>query len=172
MAPLVLAIDPSSKCSGYAFGHRVGMGAEILFAGRCLPRTRANATDRIASTCDFFANLVMSEEPEHIVIESPSGKIHGRFAKTKMSALAIYGMAVGAIWATCRYCRIPPDVPVHLIDANRWTAGKSKDARRIRAKALWEEYCAVDDPGADESDAICLLDWFCRHQELERLKKS
>ncbi len=168
----ILAIDPSSTCSGYAWGYPFALGAQVYFAGRHQPKKRAKAADRIQLMCDFFANFIQEHEPSQIVIEAPSGKIHGRFSKTKMSALAIYGMAVGAIWATCRYCRPSLDVPTHLINANEWTAGKNKDARRIRAKALLSTYSKTQDPGGDTSDAICLLDWFCRDRELARLKKA
>ncbi len=168
----VLAIDPSSKCCGFAFGTPRGMGVNIRFTGKIQPKKRLIANDRIREMCQHFQNITNYYDPALIVIESPSGKVHGRFGKTKVPALAIYGMAVGAIWATCLYSRnIHPD-RVHLVNANEWTAGKSKDDRRIRANALWKPYSVKKDPGGDISDAICLLDWFCRHMEIERIKKS
>ena len=148
------------------------MGSIIKLAGRCQPKQRLSATDRIKEACVHFQRMINEYRPVEIIIEAPSGKIHGRFAKTKMSALAIYGMAVGAIWAACRYSGLIADEHVHLINANEWTSQHSKNVRRQRAKALWSEYSAEEDPGADISDAICLLDWFCRHQELDRIKKS
>ena len=150
-----IAIDPSSSKTGYAV---LGESGNILEAGLLLPRkVRDVAIVRIDCMCDDLRTLLGEHSADHIVVEVPSGHQHGRIER-KTRGLATYGMAVGAMYATCRAF---PSGRTHVVNANDWTAGVSKDFRlRLLAMNHPKEYDPEADKGGDIGDAICLGQWW------------
>jgi hypothetical protein len=161
----ILALDPSSTCTGYAV-----MGWEdygLRDAGKFKPQdSTAPAVERIDDMCDDLQLVLMECRPEIIVIEWTSGKIAGRLEETKISHLAIYGIAIGALWREVhRYCKDEngalrkanePTIGYVLIPENEWTKKVAKRNRLVNIERLYPGYSMDDDKGGDVGDAIGL----------------
>lgn len=156
----ILSLDPSSTRTGCAV---MGFDGVLFDMFALVPDAKDTAADRIFSQCvDLYTALEQGVfNPDIIVIESTSGKV-GRRHRGGGAGLGVYGMAVGAIWMTCRgwvrYCR--PDRRVILVPENDWTEGKTKKQRAFNAALLYPKYKPEGDPGLDIGDAIGLARWF------------
>ncbi len=156
----LLTLDPSSTAVGYCVAtgpdHR-----QILDAGVLRPeKPEAPAVERILC----LRRLVRELAAEHatlnrIVLEKPSGKVHGKKKHAGGAGLSTYGLAAGVIWAACMDFMGSVD-DVELIDANDWTGGKSKEERAAAATAGLAGYNAEADKGLDCADAIGLSAWW------------
>lgn len=157
----VLAIDPSSTCTGYA----VFAGGKLVDAGRLTPaRTRDDANVRILAMLDALDDLCREHaELSHIVIEDTSGKV-GRRHGGAGAGLAIHGKAVGAVWL---HLLLRRHAPLTLVRENDWTRGTPKDTRKLRvARAHRGAYDPAQDKGGDVADAIGLGEWWLAEQRV------
>lgn len=158
---ILLAIDPSSTCCGYA----VFIDTTLIECGKVTPRrTKDAVNDRIDHIVAELVALVREHGPEVIVIEDTSGKVSGRHGGGG-AGLAIYGKAVGEI----RRAMLHTGVRVECVLENEWTRGMGKKGQRM----LWcraaypTQYDAEQDKGGDVADAIKLGRWWL---EVQRVK--
>ena len=163
----LIALDPSSSCTGYA----VFANGKLIDAGRLRGKSAATALYRIsAMRLDLLNELLAEHQPQTIVIEMPLEKQHTR-TPGKKSGLPIWGMAAGALWATClQYADETTDGPcsVYPVSNTLWTRGKSKDARQLAVKMEHKGYDPAKDRGADVSDAIALGQWWLAQDDRNR----
>jgi Holliday junction resolvasome RuvABC endonuclease subunit len=163
---LLLTVDPSSTCTGYAV---MGNAANIVDAGLLRAGSdKAPAVERIYCMRGELRNLIRQYQPACVLIEVTSGHTAGRIHR-RTAGLAVYGMAVGALldtaWAEAR-C-------VEYVEENAWTAGVPKEKRQARIAAIFPEYAQAKqrDVGADVADAIGLaLWWYERKHAKERMQ--
>lgn len=164
---MILAIDPSSSCTGYAMllSHN-----NLVEAGRFLPgKTRDSAVHRIMAMGRDLAALIREKQPDEIVIEISSGKV-GRRHGGAGAGLAVYGMAVGYLWATAAaFANNDGPIKVHTIEENAWTCGVPKEKRTANVALRFKQYRTADDPGGDVADAIGLGCWWLREAALRQL---
>lgn len=154
----VLAIDPSSTCTGWAVLD--GLAARQLVQGGLItPDRKAPAPRRIEQILGDLDPLITEFHPDRMVVEVPSGKAGTGSRQGAKSSLTIYGMAAGAVWGWClgRF-------PGRVIDVNEraWTAGAgSKQERALGVAALYRHQYKIDsDPKLDLADAIGLGRWY------------
>lgn len=157
---MILALDPSSTCTGYALGEDDGTFRE---AGVLRPRpTRLPFELRVQSMVTDLREFLRDHSPSTIVLEVPSGKIHGRLQRA--NGIINYGFAVGAIWLAC--C-IYGGAQLHTVADNVWTRGRQKAKRQRELAASLPAYDAAKDKGADCADAIELMQWWAEKQRAE-----
>ena len=152
----LLTIDPSSTRTGYAL---FDGPAKLLDAGYFKPiRATDSPLDRIFTMADDLAAMLERHDPERILIETTNGKMHGN-RRGGGAGMAIYGMAVGAMFATARI--MTSDVEAIL--ESDWTRRIPKDRRQAKIRVCFPQYAKLyhEDPGADVADAIGIgLYWF------------
>ncbi len=153
----VLAIDPSSTCTGYA----VFADGKLVDAGLYKPsKSGLDAIQRISDMLDDFRAMLGKVDYDAVVIEIPIGRQHTQ-TPGKKSGFAIWGLACGAFWATARAwptCRTFP------VSNTIWTRGKSKADRQLAASLMYKGYDSSQDKGGDVSDAVCLGHWWLNQQ--------
>lgn len=154
---MILALDPSSTRTGYALLSR---GGQLGEAGLLKPAKTADpAACRIETMCQDLRELLETAGPATVVIEWTSGKIarRGRGRGINGAGLAIYGIAVGALWReVCNYCSQDRQRRCQLIAENIWTAGTAKAKRQAMIARRFARYDPASDPGGDVADAIGL----------------
>ena len=167
----ILAIDPSSTKTGFAL---LDESENLLEAGTLRPNKTTDAAEyRIAAMCQDIENLLMISDPNIIVIEWTSGKVGKRRHKGSGAGLAVYGMAIGAIWRTAViWAAKRVSKQVITIYENEWTAGKSKTRRSELIKTLYPAIDFSKDTGGDIADAIGLATWYIRRYKQNIVMKA
>lgn len=161
----LLSLDPSSSIVGYAVMRGAG---QLVEAGRLKPsKTRLDAVARIVEFGDELLGMLEEFNPEHVVIEIPSGHMHARM-RGKASALAIYGMSVGYVISIVHVSGFK----YSCIDCNEWTRGKKKEDRAEMVALRYPQYRMDADSGMDAADAIGLGDWWYARNYNGKLCKS
>lgn len=155
-----LSLDPSSTRTGYAAWDVDRM----LEAGTLRPdRVRDDVFVRINAMVRDLRGLVDGGDVgrvEVVVMEVPSGRV-GRGARAGATGhLAIYGVAVGALWATCGAMGLE----VVTTTERDWTRGVPARRRQAIVSASVRGYDAGTDSGADVSDAIGIGQWWIRER--------
>ena len=162
--PVLLSLDPGSIITGYAI-FRQGALHE---AGRITAKSRSDCPMlRLEDICRSLGFILRDWSPEIVVIETTSGKVAQRRHKGAGAGLAVYGMAVGAIWATVRSWAIRIDGTgerIKAIPENLWTGGVPKATRVAVTMATEKAYQLQADPGGDVADAIALGRWWQKQQ--------
>jgi len=176
---VVFSIDPSSTCTGWAV---MKPQLKLVASGRLLPpNTKADAHDRIDAMCLILRRLLDQYTPRTILIEWTTGHRARRLGKN-VSHLAIYGVAIGALWReavgwTENLTSLEVPAVVMTIPENLWTGGRPKQ-RTARSKgisrqeiivATYPQYDPEKDLGADEADAIGLNVWWQEEQRVRTL---
>lgn len=160
--PRILALDPSSKCTGYAIMRGVAAGDLIEFGVLKPNRVKDEPIERIRAMVVDAIDLAIEHLVDAVVIEGTTGKVSARHAGGG-AGLSVYGMAVGAMWGAISWAGLRDnDLPVHLVRENLWTMSQRK-ARRARVICgLYPRYAAAarQDPGLDAADAIGLGRWW------------
>lgn len=156
----ILGLDPSSTKTGYAVLER-GAGTVRLIDAGCLKpeRCKDDALTRTMAMRLSLVELLQEHEPDRAVVEVPSGKVGGGQRRgASASAMAIYGVAVGVMLATCLE-RLGSRVLT--VDEREWTGRVPKGTRARRLAAEFAAYRAVmsKDGGGDIADAIGLARW-------------
>lgn len=154
----LLALDPSSKRTGYAVLNERGA---ILDAGYLTPDHATDSPIRRIERMAIEAQAIGSEGVDAVVIEITSGHV-GKRHKGHGAGLAVYGMAVGAIWGAFRFGRT---VRLYEVAENVWTKGRPKATRRNELALRYPKYAQVmaKDGGGDVADAIGLGQWFLEY---------
>lgn len=152
----ILALDPSSTRTGYAV---MKSPTEIVEAGYLRPlRSKDAALTRILTIRSSLVELLHEHLPNKICIEIPSGKVGGGQRRgASASAMAIYGMAVGMVFATCLGLRLR----VKAVNEREWTRRMPKVRRNQLIAAQFPAYREQlnKDSGGDVGDAIGLALW-------------
>ena len=150
----ILSIDPSSTCSGYA----IMEGERSLREAGCLRPRRSTdqAIYRIAAMARQLEDLIAEHHLRLGVIEITSGKVARRRGGCG-AGLAVYGMAVGALfWAMFKAL----DGAVMTVHENDWTRGIPKRRRARTVEVMFPQYRGIEDPGLDVADAIGIGVWY------------
>jgi len=173
----LLAVDPSSKCVGYAV--MTGMEPGELVDGGCLTpsvdrgllpaypnwlgvQAHLQGVElmhwrRIMSLGVELMRVIDEAKPDAIVIEIPSGKFGTGAKHGGRGSLTTYGLAAGMLSGICRR----HGVPVIPVTERQWTAGQgNKRKRQAVIAAYYRRYVCNKDPGADVADAIGLGRWW------------
>lgn len=150
---MILALDPSSTCSGYA----AMTDANILVdAGKIKPHRASDpANARIRAMAADVLVLVEQHKPEVVVVEDTSGKVARRHGGGG-AGLAVYGKAIGWLVATLEAA----GVRVVTVLENDWSRGQPKRRRQQIVAAAFKGYDAAKDSGGDVADAIALGQWW------------
>lgn len=179
----LLALDPSSSCTGYAV--LVGLEPSALIdAGQCRPSLSKTALGdlpawrrahlwqdelthvrKIRSICRDVADLIQEHEPESIVVEIASGKFGSGAKHGARGSLTTYGMAAWAVLAASE--RLRPDATVEVTE-RQWIGGRGpgripskKEHRQVLVQKLYPgRYDPTLDADADVADAIMLGRWW------------
>jgi hypothetical protein len=162
---MILSLDPSSSCIGYAVGDGSG---QIREAGRMRPPSRAR--DALAKVRAMRPELVEIVDQYHdtletALIETPAPQ-QGKHMNAR--GQANYGMAVGYV------IRLIDELfgwrHVHTVRADQWTRQVKKQHRQRCLELDVPGYRATDDPGGDVADAIGLLRWWAVERMKEKVK--
>lgn len=155
----LLAIDPGSVNTGYALFE----DDKLVDAGRLHASQTWTPVERIHALIADMRKLIADTGPGTIVIEITSGKVQARHGGGG-AGLAIYGVAVGALWATC----LQHAAQVEAVLENVWTCGVPKRSRQMAVAAAYPQYRASQlvDRGGDIADAIGLGLWYMQRTRL------
>jgi Holliday junction resolvasome RuvABC endonuclease subunit len=172
--PVILSIDPSSSCTGYA----VTVSDRLLDAGRLTGNKKTDpALDRVLTMRHDLLAVLAEFNPTIILIEMPLEKQRTRNPSMK-SGMSIWAGAAWALWMVCVDWTQWPDVfeelqpNVHPVSNTLWTSGSSKDERQLKVRARFKNYEPAADPGQDASDAIALSMWWRREQRQVNVKAA
>lgn len=153
----VLGVDPSSTRTGYAVMKDANT---VVDAGFFTPKHRLDAPIlRILQMTADLAAVIELAKPSVTVVEITSGKA-GRGSRAGAGPhLAVYGMAVGAMYHAAHRCMCGMVCPAL---ENVWTRGVPKRRRQIAIAAQFPEYGEMmgKDTGGDVADAIGLCLWW------------
>ena len=149
----VLALDPSTKCTGYCL--MAGNG-NILDAGRFRAPTEWPGWRRALSMADDLAALIDEIGPGRVIVEIPNNHAHGGGEDSKGFGLATYGVAVGAVLHVL--WRSPLRELVYPVKPSEWAGESSKISRARQVAMLHPGYVDIadKDSGLDVADAIAL----------------
>jgi hypothetical protein len=180
----VLAIDPSSTCTGFAV--LTGLGpADLVEVGLIRPslskaaqaaaepgevvrawnsRKELTALRRVLSVVrdveEVVAEVAAGGELS-VVVEIPSGLTGTGAKKGARGSLTTYGLAAGMVYQAAR-AALPGQV--FGVTERQWTAGAGSKEKRARSVVgLYAgRYRVADDEGLDGADAIGLGRWWVR----------
>ncbi|MDZ4250356.1 MAG: hypothetical protein U0990_09735 [Candidatus Nanopelagicales bacterium] len=154
--PSVLAFDPSSTRTGYAYFD----GPDVRPECGLIRPVEGGIGARARSIYDDAAAAIAEHSPELVLVEAPSGKVARRLAGHG-AGLSLYGFAVGVV-AGAAMSSANPDCDVLLIDEPLWTRNQRKTTRRASVELSVPTYCEIrdQDSGMDIADAIGLGLWF------------
>ena len=169
---ILLALDPSSTCTGYA----VFDSDRLDECGLLKPSASHGAERRTAMIVDDLRELLEAIEPTDIVIEVPSRGRGTGSAKGATGRLAIYGMAVGEIRRVCKdWTNSDGTKPtIHSVVERTWTKGRSKAKRQRQLSMLYPKHTAAlveNDRGGDAFDAIGVGAYWLANRKLEEVTR-
>lgn len=159
----LLAIDPSSTSIGAA-----------VFEGEtpvkwCVIKVRGANELKIkalrVAMSDLREFLGPAPSIDRCVVERPAAKAPAK--KEHSAGQATYGMAVGYL---LRELEEWPIDDIETVRADRWTRGKSKEARAARLQFEVPGYSPAGDSGMDAADAIELGLWFIANMREKQLR--
>jgi len=161
----ILALDPSSSRTGYAL---LTEQETLREAGLLKPgKTTDPAAERIGAMCLDLAELLAALAPDVIVIEWTSGHVGRKRHRGGGAGLAVYGIAIGALWQVARHYAAPAGARVEIVAENDWTDGVPKPDRIGNIARLYPAYNPARDTGGDAADAIGLARWWIRRHRLK-----
>ncbi len=170
----LLGLDPSSTRPGWAW---LSMGGDLRQAGLLTPdKSKAASEHRIAAMCRDLRDLLEQIEPAVVVIEHTSGHVGAKRHKGAGAGLAVYGVAIGALWQVTEAWKrsLPADrqgrTMIELVTENRWTRGTPKANRQAVVAACFPAYEPETDKGGDIADAIGLGSWWLRERMAKMLE--
>lgn len=155
---MLLSLDPSSTCTGYATFDGYG---RLIESGRLIPKGKCALT-RIRSVGADLLALIADVVPSIIVIEISTSK-YGRARSKGSNTIVVYGAA----WGYCLHVCEASGAGVKTVEANEWTKGRKKAERVLAAKFVFKKYKPEQDPGGDAADAIMLGDWYLREEQMK-----
>ncbi len=162
----IFSIDPGSKRTGWAVltEHEQLLQAGIL--------TGSKGTDpaefRIAAMCKDLRALLDEWKPDTVLLEWSSGHVGQRRHHGGGAGLAVYGIAIGALWQTAVQWSMSDGraAVVRCIDENVWTNKVRKEDRTLAVAQHFPQYHVEEDPGGDIADAIGLGLWWAMERAL------
>jgi hypothetical protein len=167
---VILALDPSSTCIGWAVFDETGGDAIDFGVLRPTPR-KGTANEHIMSLAEQLRGLIYLKRPvKNIVIEDCDGKV-GRAVRAGAHNQDIYGKAVGFYW--CVAVGFVPAPTIHMVPVRTWTRGRPKAQRTYSIATRYGNgggYDASKDPGGDVADAIGLGEWWMVENKLKELR--
>lgn len=152
---MLLALDPSSTCTGYA---RYDAAGKLVDAGKLVPVGKT-WLQRFRSLAVDLDALLAETGPDRIVIEVSTSK-YGTARSRGAFTAGVYHAAWGYLLKACD----DSGCQVSEVEANEWTKGWSKSSRAVAAGARYCQYDPAKDRGGDVADAICLGEWFLRRR--------
>jgi hypothetical protein len=168
MRPVLLSVDPSSSCIGWALFARAP--ANLVSFGRILPP--APVADKALLRMPLMAAALLEvvtsaaeggDVVDEAVIEVSEGKVHRAAKGGGGAGMSIYGAAWGYVWA-----KLDARMKCHVVPANEWTRGHTKARRQGSVIAMHKRYVPEADPGMDVADAIALGDWWLVESDVRR----
>jgi len=165
----ILSIDPGSRRSGWAV---LTLREQLLQAGVLTgDKTADPAEFRIAAQCHDLRRLLDEWQPGMVLIEWSSGHAGRRRHKGGGAGLAVYDIAIGALWqvAVAWSTSGGPherQTRVRCIEENVWACRTPKEDRIAAIAQRLRAYRPEDDPGGDIADAIGLGLWWTKQQSL------
>ena len=161
--PVLLAVDPSLRRTGYAVGRGLRPD-QLLDGGYLTPDDQQGPMVlRVASLAQQLLEVARDEGVTDVVIEIPEHKSHQRVKGSGAGAgLARYGMAVGAM----TQAMVAEFGLEHVVGVTPtgWKGGGSKANTRAGVAAIYPSYAAAiqssfKDSGGDLADAIGVMRW-------------
>jgi len=130
-------------------------------------KTTDPAELRVAAMCRGLRELLDEWQPGTVLIEWSSGHVGRRRHKGAGAGLAVYGIAIGALWQVAMAWSTSGEprerqAQVCCLKENLWTNGVPKEDRIAAVAQRFREYRIEDDPGGDIADAIGLGLWWIR----------
>lgn len=164
---LIIGLDPASTRVGFAV---LMSDWQLAAFGVLSVPAKLEPIRRIAALAQEVERLVSESHTRdlYVAVEVTTGKVGQRHGQGGGAGLAVYGMAVGALfWA------VSTSIPMARIVAvreNVWTNRKPK-AQRLELIALqfgiYGGFRADGrDPGGDAGDAIGIACWLRQHLDL------
>jgi Holliday junction resolvasome RuvABC endonuclease subunit len=157
---VILALDPSSTCVGYALvaGPRPD---QLVDGGLLRPKpAKLPIIARVRQFAQDFRELLEEHRPAVVVMEVSLSR-HGRANdRGGASALGVYGLAVEYLFHSLE----TSGTPIETLDATQWTERLRKAKRTERIRAIYgTRYPVERDPGGDLADAIGIGRWWLQH---------
>lgn len=149
---MILAIDPSSTCTGWAVFDGAG---QIVDHGRVKPDRGDTPAARVSGMIFRLKDTAAEYRVSVVVIEEPAPN-----AKVAFTSIP-YVTAYGRIYEAMRTA-----YQVETVAASKWTGGRRKPARAAYVKAEVPTYTGKGDSGMDEADAIGLGLWWTAKRRL------
>lgn len=147
----ILAIDPSSSCSGWAIGTTADVIDHGRWYGRGIPIDDRDYVTRPTSMVAECRSVIAAHRPAIAIIEEP--------APSKLSPRVQYQYAE-AFGRLYQVTMDELDGEVRRVPAAKWTRNRPKAARAACIEQTVASYTTQGDSGLDEADAIGLLQWF------------
>ena len=158
---MILAIDPSSSCTGYAVLTTTG---DVIVHGRVKAKNGEGNHRRVSRMIDVLVKLAADHKVTEAVIEEPT--VQNRLKKATGERRAPF-TSIPYVVAYGRILQAMSDVAeVYPVTARDWTRGKPKAARAAYVKDVVPTYTGKGDSGMDEADAIGLGLWWCQQRRL------
>ena len=158
---MLLAVKPSSPCTGYAVFEDAGSLVEF---GRCTHKPGVTCNDRAAITALHLRHVCKERHISQAVIQTYSGRVRSRIKGAALPVRQADIFATGWLYGELRRClgRAVDDVTEKV-----WTAKLTKrDWIRIAAQRF--KLCRCDDEIASEAaDAIGIGLWWFEQQKIE-----
>jgi hypothetical protein len=178
---MILALDPSSTCIGWALfaGDRLSEYGVIKPSPSKLPTNLR--IDNLWARLQTLLNGHTLQHGDQIVMEDCSAQA-GRGARAgKGAGLPVYGKAVGYFWARldAKFDPTSHGPSLHLVEVQEWTQRRingRKVAQRKEQRQAWVAYnhgsyrtiqASGQDPGGDMADAIALGEWWITEQAVK-----
>jgi len=168
---IVLALDPSSTCSGYAVLERTDRTMRMIEAGTLKGKAAASAVDRVLAMRAELLALLCEHRPHVVLVEMPLERQYTRTAG-KRSGMAVWAGAAWALWMAAvdwaeQVERERTDLPdgrppcrIKPVNNTTWATGSTKELRKAHVRAAYPQYDPADDAGGDVADAVSLALWW------------
>ena len=161
---ILISIDPSSTCFGYAVFSTVTndlrQSWKLLQAALLLPdKGGLSATVRIDQLRRYKDG---PDQPTRAIVEIMGTKQFAKAASGRRSSLPVVALAMGRAWGVCVQ---ELGYYVDTVDI-AWTQGTTKEIRKAHAHAEYSNYYDPEqDPGGDAADAICMAEYWLERRE-------
>ena len=154
---MILMLDPSTTCTGYAM---MKLDGTLIEGGFFRPnRTKDSAIERANAMCEDLVELLNETEFSAIVVEVPTAEAHHKKDRHG-KGLTTYGIGVGMIVRTILASGQADKLVA--VDQSTWTGGDSKTERADFVALAYANYRQAQDQdtGLDLADAIGLGLWY------------
>lgn len=173
--PIVLGLDPSLSCTGWALIEMdESLDGRFIAAGSIVPSRSGSLVYRILDLAKAVRKRVRERIPDLVVIETPAetgrAKSGQTFAGTALT-IPVYGAAVGACIVACD--GIHDECLVIGTASDEWTRARdtprcSRDKDKVNRVEYVREVWRLGDLGpktlaGNVADALLIARWGVRH---------